>query len=315
MPPNVPAYLLLALILAGTAASAARRHSPPVNATSAGAPVYIWPLPSSATSGNRTLTVDPDLALDPKGPGGASPAVAEAFQRYRGLVFAPWAHAARSRGGRYDVAKLTVVVASANETLALGVDESYAIYVAAAGGVNSIVGGATIEANTIYGAIRGLETFSQLCVFNYDTKNVEVRNAPWHILDEPRFPFRGLLLDTSRHYLPVDVIKQVIDSMSFAKLNVLHWHIIDEQSFPLEVPSYPNLWKGSYSKWERYTVEDAQDIVRLNKHNMTTKDAYKYFVLKAQELAIKLNWIPVNWEETFNSFKENLNPLTVVHNW
>jgi hexosaminidase len=48
---------------------------------------------------------------------------------------------------------------------------------------------------------------------------------------------------------------------------------------------------------------------------MTTKDAYKYFVLKAQEIAINLNWIPVNWEETFNSFKENLNPLTVVHNW
>jgi len=106
------------------------------------------------------------------------------------------------------------------------------------------------------------KTFSQLCVLNYDTKNVEVRHAPWHIQDEPRFAFRGLLLDTSRHYLPVDVIKQVIDSMSFAKLNVLHWHIIDEQSFPLEVPSYPNLWKGSYSKWERYTVEDAHDIVK-----------------------------------------------------
>ena len=39
-----------------------------------------------------------------------------------------------------------------------------------------------------------LQTFSQLCVFNYDTKNVEVRNAPWHIQDEPRFAFRGLLL-------------------------------------------------------------------------------------------------------------------------
>jgi hexosaminidase len=38
------------------------------------------------------------------------------------------------------------------------------------------------------------QTFSQLCVFNYDTKNVEVRNAPWHIQDEPRFAFRGLLL-------------------------------------------------------------------------------------------------------------------------
>ena len=104
-----------------------------------------------------------------------------------------------------------------------------------------------------------------------------------------KFASIACIADTSRHYLPVDVIKQVIDSMSFAKLvillsfglcqlcsqnspcteswscvqqNVLHWHIIDEQSFPLEVPSYPNLWKGSYSKWERYTVEDAHDIVK-----------------------------------------------------
>ncbi|WVZ95919.1 hypothetical protein U9M48_041624 [Paspalum notatum var. saurae] len=411
MPRNRPAsypLLLLLLALAGAAAVAGRRGpAPPANATTADSPVYLWPLPRSVASGSRTLTVDPDLALDPQGPGGGAPALAEAFQRYKGLVFAPWAHAARKRGGgaaAYDVARLTVLVASANDTLALGVDESYAIYVGAPGGVNAIVGGAIIEANTIYGAIRGLETFSQLCVFNYDTKNVEVRNAPWHIQDAPRFAFRGLLLDTSRHYLPIDVIKQVIDSMSFAKLNVLHWHIIDEQSFPLEVPSYPNLWKGSYTKWERYTVEDAHDIVKyvilsfrcinvmaeidvpghaeswgygypklwpspnctepldvssnftfevisgilsdmrkifpfglfhlggdevytgcwnvtphvrqwLNEHNMTTKDAYKYFVLRAQELAIKLDWTPVNWEETFNSFKENLNPLTVVHNW
>jgi len=43
---------------------------------------------------------------------------------------------------------------------------------------------------------------------------------------------------------------------------VLHWHIIDEESFPLEVPTYPDLWKGSYTKWERYTVEDAYEIVK-----------------------------------------------------
>uniref|UniRef100_A0A0E0H8N4 Beta-hexosaminidase n=1 Tax=Oryza nivara TaxID=4536 RepID=A0A0E0H8N4_ORYNI len=378
MPPKLLTYLILALLAAS--AAAARRHPSPASSAAAGEPVYLWPLPRNFTSGSRTLLVDPDLALDGQGPGGAAAAVAEAFERYRSLVFSPWAHAARNASGGYDVGKLTVVVASADEKLELGVDESYTIYVAAAGGVNSIVGGATIEANTIYGAIRGLETFSQLCVFNYDTKNVEVRHAPWYIEDEPRFAFRGLLLDTSRHFLPVDVIKQVIDSMSFSKLNVLHWHIIDEQSFPLEVPSYPKLWKGSYSKLERYTVEDARDIVRgkgypklwpspkcrepldvtsnftfevisgilsdmrkifpfglfhlggdevytgcwnatphvkqwLHERNMTTKDAYKYFVLKAQEIAINLNWIPVNWEETFNSFKENLNPLTVVHNW
>ncbi|KQK07755.1 beta-hexosaminidase 1 [Brachypodium distachyon] len=403
MLPKLLTYLVLALVAgSGAGAGAARLHRTPANLTASANPVYIWPLPKNFTSGTRTLAVDPDLALDPQGPGGAAAAVAEAFERYRSLIFAPWAHAARPASAKYDVAKLTVVVASADETLELGVDESYTIYVAASGGVNSIVGGATIEANTIYGAIRGLETFSQLCVFNYDTKNVEVHNAPWYIQDEPRFAFRGLLLDTSRHYLPVDVIKQVIDSMSFAKLNVLHWHIIDEQSFPLEIPSYPNLWKGSYSKLERYTVEDAHYIVSyakkrgihvmaeidvpghgeswgngypklwpsisctepldvssnftfevlsgilsdmrkifpfglfhlggdevntgcwnitphvkqwLDDRNMTTKDAYKFFVLKAQEIAINLNWIPVNWEETFNSFGENLNPLTVVHNW
>ncbi|VAH01060.1 unnamed protein product [Triticum turgidum subsp. durum] len=336
MPPKLLTHLLLALV-AVSGAAAARRHPAPANFTASGNPVYIWPLPKNFTSGTQTLAVDPDLALDPQGAGAGAAAVAEAFERYRHLIFSPWAHAARPASAGYDVARLTVVVASADETLELGVDESYTIYIAAAGGANSIVGGATIEANTIYGAIRGLETFSQLCVFNYDTKNVEVRYAPWYIQDEPRFAFRGLMLDTSRHYLPVDVIKQVIDSMSFSKLNVLHWHIIDEQSFPLEIPSYPNLWKGSYSKSERYTVEDARYIVSyakkrgihvmaeidvpghvkqwLDERNMTTKDAYKYFVLKAQEIAIDLNWIPVNWEETFNSFGGSLNPRTVVHNW
>ncbi|KAL5716612.1 beta-N-acetylhexosaminidase [Ranunculus cassubicifolius] len=232
----------------------------------------------------------------------------------------------------------------------------------------------------VFSYLRKLQTFSQLCSFSYRTKTVEVHKAPWYIQDEPKFAFRGLLLDTSRHYLPINVIKQVIESMSYAKLNVLHWHIIDEESFPLEVPSYPDLWKGSYSKWERYTVEDAYDIVEgtgysdlwpsetcrepldvtknftfdvisgiltdmrkifpfeffhlggdevntgcwnstphvrqwLQDHNMTAKDAYQYFVLRAQEIAIGKSWTPVNWEETFNSFKESLNPRTVVHNW
>ncbi|KAF9687331.1 hypothetical protein SADUNF_Sadunf02G0082600 [Salix dunnii] len=105
------------------------------------------------------------------------------------------------------------------------------------------------------------QTFSHLCAFDYETKTVQYK-APWYIVDKPRFAYCGLLLDTSRHYLSINVIKQIIESMSYAKLNVLHWHIIDEQSFPLEVPSYPNLWKGSYTKWERYTVEDAYDIVK-----------------------------------------------------
>ncbi|BAT83080.1 hypothetical protein VIGAN_04018100 [Vigna angularis var. angularis] len=246
------------------------------------------------------------------------------------------------------------------------------------------------------------QTFSQLCSFDYTTKKVKIYKAPWSIQDKPRFAYRGLLLDTSRHYLPIIVIKQIIESMSYAKLNVLHWHIIDEESFPLEVPTYPDLWKGSYTRWERYTVEDAYEIVNfakmrginvmaevdvpghaeswgagypdlwpspscrepldvsknftfdvisgiltdirtifpfelfhlggdevntdcwrstphikewLQNHNMTARDAYQYFVLKAQEIAVSKNWSPVNWEETFNTFPSKLHPKTIVHNW
>ncbi|RZC76865.1 hypothetical protein C5167_000979 [Papaver somniferum] len=385
--------------------------------------VYIWPLPSKYTYGNNTISINPDLSLEISGNGGYSIIVSEGFQRYREIIFKH--HSRKKSGVLYDVNKLKIIVNSDNETLNLNVDESYSLFITAENG-SSIIQGASIEANTVFGALRGLETFSQLCSFDYGTKSVQVYKAPWYIQDEPKFVFRGLLLDTSRHFLPIDVIKQVIESMSYAKLNVLHWHIIDEQSFPLEVPSHPYLWKGSYTKFERYTVEDAYDIVDLlqllnswfkplgvgpsvaflhfvvtcyqsinvmaeidvpghaeswgrgypelwpsetcrepldvtknftfdvvssiladmrkifpfelfhlggdevntdcwsstphvkhwlQEHNMTTKDAYRYFVLRAQEIAISKNWTPVNWEETYNSFKGNLNPRTVVHNW
>ncbi|XVF23796.1 hypothetical protein REPUB_Repub13aG0070000 [Reevesia pubescens] len=228
---------------------------------------YIWPLPSEFTSGNETLTVDPTLSLSVLGKGGDLKILREGFERYKKIIFKHVSGVSifeKLRGIRsvYDISELRIIVNSDSEELQLGVDESYTLFVAKNDG-KSIVGEATIEANTVYGALRGLETFSQLCAFDYGTKSVQVYKAPWFIKDKPRFAYRGLLLDTSRHYLPIDVIKQIIESMSYAKLNVLHWHIIDEQSFPLEVPSYPNLWKGAYTKWERYTVEDAIEIVSL----------------------------------------------------
>ncbi|XVF75413.1 hypothetical protein PTKIN_Ptkin13bG0186800 [Pterospermum kingtungense] len=367
---------------------------------------YIWPLPSEYTSGNETLTVDPTLSLSVLGKGGDLKILREGFERYKKIIFKHVSGVSifdRFRGIRsvYDISELRIIVNSDSEELQLGVDESYTLLVAKNDG-KSIVGEATIEANTVYGALRGLETFSQLCAFDYGNKSVRVYKAPWYIKDKPRFAYRGLMVDTARHYLPVDVIKQIIESMSYTKLNVLHWHIIDEQSFPLEVPTYPNLWNGAYTKWERYTVEDASEIVSfakmrgihvmaevdvpghaeswgagypdlwptsscrepldvsknftfdlisgilsdirkifpfelfhlggdevntdcwtstphvkqwLNDHNMTGKDAYQYFVLKAQAIAISKGWTPVNWEETFNAFAANLNPRTVVHNW
>ncbi|OWM70094.1 hypothetical protein CDL15_Pgr025944 [Punica granatum] len=364
---SIPALLLAFFLLV--------RSPHPISASkSADSLTYLWPLPSQFTSGDDTLSVDPALSLSVAGNGGSSRIVKDGFDRYKAIIFKNTEtfsifNAFRKKRVGYDIAKLKITVHSASEELQLGVDESYSLAVARSVG-QSIIGEATIEANTVFGALRGLETFSQLCMFDYGSKTVLIHKAPWNIQDKPRFKYRGLLLDTSRHYFPVDVIKHILESMSYSKLNVLHWHIIDEQAFPLEVPSYPKLWQGAYSKWERYTVEDAYEIVKgkgypglwpssscrepldvtknftfdvisgilsdmrkifpfelfhlggdevntgwLQQHNMTAKDAYKYFVLKAQKIAISKDWTPVNWEETFNNFPESLNPKTVVHNW
>lgn len=85
-----------------------------------------------------------------------------------------------------------------------------------------------------------------------------------HVQDEPRFRYRGLMLDTSRHYFSVDAIKRTIVGMAAAKLNRFHWHITDTQSFPLVSRHYPQLAQnGAYSAREVYTMDDVRDIAEF----------------------------------------------------
>lgn len=84
--------------------------------------------------------------------------------------------------------------------------------------------------------------------------------APLFVTDYARFHHRGLMIDSSRHYLSVGQIQRIIDALPMNKFNKLHWHIVDSQSFPLNSPSEPELVKGAYSTKLVYSVDDLKTL-------------------------------------------------------
>ena len=139
------------------------------------------------------------------------------------------------------MARLVVHVnSSADPPLSTEVDESYAMTIGATS--------AMIEAKTQWGAIRGLETFAQ-SVYCLPSASAEaaatngstapciytLRNLPVTVNDAPRFRWRGVMVDTARHYLGVPSMKRIIDGMSMNKMNMLHWHATDDIAWSIEV--------------------------------------------------------------------------------
>jgi hexosaminidase len=141
-----------------------------------------------------------------------------------------------------------VSVVSSSEELNATTNESYSLHVAAPR--------ATLKAPTVFGVLRGLETLAQLVPLDSTLLNhTEVE-------DEPRFPFRATMLDTSRHFIPVRLILVHLDAMAAAKMNVLHWHIVDSVAFPYESVAFPSLSAtGAYSKHHVYTQADVKRVV------------------------------------------------------
>mmetsp|Transcript_54492 Transcript_54492/g.132264 ORF Transcript_54492/g.132264 Transcript_54492/m.132264 type:complete len:434 (+) Transcript_54492:1109-2410(+) len=89
-----------------------------------------------------------------------------------------------------------------------------------------------------------------------------IRDIPLTVSDRPSYKYRGLMVDTARHYLPVDLILDNIDAMAMNKLNVFHWHITDSQSFPLRTKTFPELaTKGAYHPKRIYTPENVTYVV------------------------------------------------------
>lgn len=133
------------------------------------------------------------------------------------------------------------------------INESYTLQVTAKGK-------ATITAPSSLGIAHGLTTFTQL-FFAHSSGSIYTDLAPVKIQDAPKFSHRGLNLDVSRSFYAVADILRTIDALAYNKFNILHLHITDSQSWPLEIPSMPNLAaKGAYRAGLSYSPADLRKI-------------------------------------------------------
>jgi hexosaminidase len=130
----------------------------------------------------------------------------------------------------------------------LGEDESYHLEITPKQ--------AALSASNPLGVLRGLETFRQLIVTSPGGLQVPIVD----IRDHPRFPWRGLHLDVSRHWMPIEVVKRNLDGMAAVKLNVFHWHLSDDQGFRVESERFAKLHVfGSDGLY--YTQEQVREVV------------------------------------------------------
>jgi hexosaminidase len=130
----------------------------------------------------------------------------------------------------------------------LGEDESYELMISGSG--------AKLSAPGSLGILHGLQTILHLLEPGRDGFVVPAVT----IKDQPRFPWRGLLIDVGRHFLPVDVLKRNLDGMAAVKMNVLHWHLYDNEGFRIESKRFPKLQEAG-SDGQYYTQDEIRELV------------------------------------------------------
>ena len=198
--------------------------------------------------------------------GASCPLLAAAMGRYAAMVSGANGPTVTPPPGASQLAALAVEVApgGCDVALAFGVNEYYELSVAA--------GGAVLRAPTVWGALRGLETFSQLARHTWTTSAAGALNASFNevceveVEDAPRFPVRSLMLDTARHFMPVSVVKQVIELAAYLKLNSVRLHLIDTDSWSYYLPELPNVTNASaYSPRHVYYPADLAELVAFGR--------------------------------------------------
>jgi hexosaminidase len=120
----------------------------------------------------------------------------------------------------------------------------------------------SITAKTIFGYRHALETLAQLCFWDDIwavwglNNNVQIEN------DKPTFPYRGIMVDVSRNFISMSKLKETIRGLGYNKMNVLHLHLSDTASFPVSIPSQPNVTNyGAYDYDKIFSIADMEELV------------------------------------------------------
>lgn len=222
--------------------------------------VTPWPKPAQATNGTHDVLAISKVSQLHITTASKSELLARAIERYTNIIenASPKPPLRGTVEGKaVPTLELTLNVDSDDESLSADTNVSYTLDVA-------VTGSASASSPTVFGALNALASFSQL-VEKPRTGGLMMRGLPWAIADAPRFAHRGTLVDTARHFLPLDLIRQHIDALAWAKANVMHWHIVDSQAFPFNGTAVPALALGAWSPEQTYSAKDVAGIVAFAK--------------------------------------------------
>lgn len=207
-------------------------------------PPALMPMPAHMAMGQGEFVLDGSLSVGLEGTADAR--LAAGKERFLDTLY-------RETGIPLTGAKqanFVIKVAGAGRAVQqLGEDESYHLEVG--------TGGVLLTAPNELGALHGLQTFLQLVHATPQGFSVPVVT----IDDQPRFPWRGLMIDSGRHFMPMKVITRNLDGMEAVKLNVFHWHLSDDQGFRVESRVFPAL-QGKGSGGHFYTQKQIGDVIR-----------------------------------------------------
>lgn len=231
------------LLLLGACALAAAQAAPSPRTE---APLAVMPYPSSVVRGSGEFPIDSHFGVALQGY--QEPRLERAKQRFlqnlsRQTGIPLW------REAQFNQPQLFINTKGPSAPVQqLDEDESYHLVITPSG--------IHLDAPNPLGILHGLQTILQLVRITPQGFSVPAVT----IDDRPRFPWRGLMIDVSRHFMPLDVLRRNLDGMEAVKLNVFHWHLSDDQGFRAQSQRFP-LLTGEGSDGLFYTRQEIRDLI------------------------------------------------------